>query len=77
MMEEMMKRCCGEDGRPDFDRMKRFMEECGMSGFSEQHIATMKRFCGGEGMPDFGEMKRFMERCGCVPPGEAEAEKSA
>jgi hypothetical protein len=23
----MMKQCCGEDGKPDFDRMKQFMEQ--------------------------------------------------
>ena len=26
MFEQMMKQCCGEDGKPDFDRMKQFME---------------------------------------------------
>lgn len=77
MMQEMMKRCCGEDGRPDFDRMKWFMQECGMAGFSDEHIAAMKRFCSGEGMPDFQEMRRFVEGCGCMPKGEAEAEKEA
>ena len=27
MMREMMKWCCGPDGRPDFDKMTEFMEE--------------------------------------------------
>lgn len=27
MMRDMMKWCCGPDGRPDFDRMTEFMEQ--------------------------------------------------
>lgn len=27
MMQQMMKRCCGPDGRPDFRRMTEFMKE--------------------------------------------------
>jgi hypothetical protein len=29
MMSEMMKQCCGDDGMPDFEKMKQFMEQCG------------------------------------------------
>jgi len=29
MMEEMMKQCCGPEGIPDFEKMKKFMEKCG------------------------------------------------
>jgi hypothetical protein len=29
MMEEMMKQCCGAEGKPDFEKMKKFMESCG------------------------------------------------
>lgn len=68
MMDTMIKACCGEDGRPDFDRMKQFMERCGVRGFSDEHIAMMKQFCGGEGMPDFQQMMAFMEECGCTFP---------
>ncbi len=28
-MHEMMKNFCGEDGKPDFEKMKKFMEDCG------------------------------------------------
>jgi len=27
MMKQMMHRCCGPDGRPDFDKMSEFMEQ--------------------------------------------------
>ena len=27
MMKRMMHRCCGPDGRPDFDKMTEFMEQ--------------------------------------------------
>ena len=68
MMEEMMKQCCGEGGKPDFEKMKQFMEKCGKEGFSEEEIAMMKGMCGQEGMPDFERMKQFMENCGCRCP---------
>ena len=29
MMDEMTKQCCGEEGMPDFETMKQFMEKCG------------------------------------------------
>jgi hypothetical protein len=64
----MMKQCCGEDGTPEFEKMKQFMESCGKQHFSEDEIAMMKRFCCQEGMPDFGDMKVFMEGCGCRFP---------
>ncbi|HSS66049.1 MAG TPA: hypothetical protein VLS27_16605 [Gammaproteobacteria bacterium] len=65
MMQDMMKECCTADGKPDFDKMKRFMQGCGKQGFSEDEIAMMKRFCGGEGMPDPAKMEQLMKRCGC------------
>ncbi len=67
MMNEMMERCCGGDGKPDFDMMKQFMEHCGKEEFSEEQIAMMKGFCGQEGKPDMMKMMEFMERCGCKP----------
>lgn len=27
MMKQMMQKCCGPDGRPDFDKMSEFMEQ--------------------------------------------------
>ncbi len=27
MMKQMMEKCCGPDGRPDFDKMSEFMEQ--------------------------------------------------
>jgi len=65
MMQEMMKQCCIDDGKPDFKKMKQFMESCGKKAFSEDEIAMMKQFCGQEGMPDFEKMKQLMEKCGC------------
>jgi hypothetical protein len=29
MMNEMMKNSCGVDGKPDFEKMKGMMEDCG------------------------------------------------
>ena len=52
MMNQMMKECLGEDGKPDFEKMKGFMD------------TMMKQCCGDDGMPDFKRMKGFMERCG-------------
>ena len=68
MMSEMMKQCCGADGKPDFAKMKTFMETCGKEGFDEGEIETMKRICGREGAPDFDRMRAFMKKCGCRLP---------
>ena len=65
MMQDMLKQCCGENGMPDFEKMKQFMEQCGKEGFSEEHIAMMKQFCAGKEMPDIEKMKEIMEKCGC------------
>ncbi len=48
-----MKQCSGEGGKPNFEKMKEFMESCGKMQFSEDEVATMKGMCGGEVMPDF------------------------
>lgn len=29
MMSDMMKQCCGDDGKSDFDRMKEMMKKSG------------------------------------------------
>ena len=68
MMEEMMKQCCGPEGRPDFEKMKEFMERCGKTQFGEEEIRMMKECCGQKGMPDFEKMKQMMEKCGCRLP---------
>jgi len=68
MMEEMMKQCCGPEGKPDFEKMKKFMECCGKSHFGEEDIRMMKECCAGEGMPDFEKMKQMMQKCGCHLP---------
>ena len=65
MMHEMMKQCCGKEGKPDFEKMKQFMQSCGKEQFSEDEIAMMKQFCGQAGMPDSEKMKQMMEKCGC------------
>ncbi|MFQ6022632.1 MAG: hypothetical protein ACE5NW_07920 [Acidiferrobacterales bacterium] len=65
MMHEMMKQCCTAEGKPDFEKMKQFMESCGKKEFSEDETAMMKQFCGQEGMPDVEKMKQMMEKCGC------------
>jgi len=35
MMQTMMQQCCGEDGMPNFEKMKQFMEQCGKKEFGE------------------------------------------
>ena len=67
MMSEMMKQCCGAEGKPDFDKMKQFMGHCGKQGFSEDDVSMMEKFCSQEGMPDMSKMKEMMEKCGCHP----------
>jgi len=68
MMEEMMKQCCGPEGKPDFEKMKKFMEKCSKTQFGEKEIRMMKECCAQEGMPDVGKMKEMMEKCGCHLP---------
>ena len=65
MMQEMMKRCCNDEGMLDYEKVKEFMQSCGKQGFSEDEIAMMKQFCRGEGMPDPEKMKELMKKCGC------------
>jgi hypothetical protein len=68
MMEEMMKACCDPEGKPDFERMKKFMEKCGKMQFAEEEIRMMKECCAQEGMPDVKKIKELMEKCGCRMP---------
>lgn len=75
MMNEMMKHCCDEEGMPDFEKMKEFMEKCGKMEFSQAEVYKMKQFSGQQGKPDFEKMKQFMESCGCRFPG-SESTKS-
>ena len=77
MMDEMMKQCCGEEGKPNFEKMKQVMESCGKQGFSDQELAMMKKFCGPEARPDFEKMKQFMEGCGCCFPAAGSGEPAA
>lgn len=65
MNPNMMKQCCGEDGKPNFEKMKQFMESCGKRKFSDDETQMMKDFCGCEGMPEPEKMKEVMEKCGC------------
>ncbi len=65
MMPDMMKQCCGEDGKPDFEKMKQFMKNCGKEQFSDNEMQMMKQFCGSGGMPDPEKIKVLMEKCSC------------
>lgn len=67
-MEEMMRECCGPEGKPDFEKMKKFMEKCGKTQFGEDEIRMMKECCCREGTPDVERMKELMEKCGCRLP---------
>lgn len=61
MMQEMVKQCCTDDGKPDFAKM----EQCGKQRFSDDELAMLKQCCGREGVPDAEKIKQMMERCGC------------
>lgn len=65
MMNQMMKECLGEDGKPDFKKLKGFMERRGKSAFSEDEIRMMRQFCGPGGRPDAEKMQQLMKKCGC------------
>ena len=73
-MEEMMKHCCGEGGKPDPEKMKQFMEGFGKKEFSEAQMEIIKEFCCGEGKPNPQAMKAVMEKCGCGQPQTAKTE---
>lgn len=44
MMRDMMKQCCGTNGKPDFDHMKEFMGQCGKGEFTDDDFEMMKVF---------------------------------
>lgn len=73
-MNEMMKQCCGADGKPDFAMMKKFMEHCGKADFSDAELKMMKQFCEELGSPDMTKMKQFMDSCGCQMARSGEKE---
>jgi len=73
-MDEMMKQCCGEGGKPDPEKMKQIMEGFGKKEFSEAQMEMIKEFCCGEGKPDPEAMKVVMEKCGCGQPQTAKTE---
>ena len=68
MMSEMMKQCCGDDGMPNFEKMKQFMEQCGKKGFKRRAHSYDEGVCAGKDMLDFEKMKAMMEKCGCHIP---------
>ncbi len=74
MMNEMMAECCGDTGKPDFNKMKTFMEKCAKQDFSEEELAMMceatrfsfeKHCCGPERRPDTKQMKQLFGDCNC------------
>ena len=74
-MNEMMEQCCGGDGKPNLEMMKRFMGRCGKSEFTDDDTKTMKQFCCGDGIPDMSKMKEMMESCGCQVPESVDPAK--
>ena len=73
-MEEMMRQCCGEGGRPDPEKMKQFMESLGKMQFSEAQMEMIHEFCCREDKPDPQKVKTIMEKCGCAQPQTAKME---
>ncbi len=69
MMNEAMKQCCGEDGKPDFGK------ECGKVNLMKRFM-EMKQVCGQEGIPDAKKLKHFMkvfmEDCECCTASKVE-----
>ena len=69
MMQEMMSQCCGDDSKPDLNKMKTFMEKCEKQDFGEEELAMMcqigrfffeNNFCGPEGRPDDKQMSHVL-----------------
>jgi ferritin-like protein len=73
-MEEMMRQCWGEGGRPDPDKMKQFMESFSKKEFSEAQMKMIHEFCWGQDKPDPQTMRALMEKCGCAQPQTAQME---
>lgn len=73
-MDEIMEKCCRGDGKPDFDKMRRFMQQCGKVDFSDTDVGLMQQFCDQDVMPDIAKMKQLIESCGCQIPEAAEQE---
>jgi hypothetical protein len=65
MMNGIMVDRRSGDGRPDINKIKAFMEQCGKQDFDEEKFTVMEQFCDPEGKPDAKQMKQFMENCGC------------
>ena len=65
MMDEMMKQCCGPDGRADVERLKAFMERCGKKEFSIEEFQLMEEFCARDKAPDAAQMRELMDNCRC------------
>jgi len=74
MINEMMAECCGEDGKPDLNRIKEFMEKCDKQEFTEHELAMMcqstrfnveKSIYGSEGRPGEKQMKQLFGDCNC------------
>ena len=62
---EMMKQCCDESGKLDFESMKTFMTNCGKGQFSDGEIEMIRRCCSRQENPDIGQIKQLMNACGC------------
>ncbi len=62
-----MKQCCGDDGKPDLEKMKQFMERCCRGRVGDDEIRIMKQICFQDGRPDSEKIKELMEKCGCRP----------
>ena len=62
---DMMKQCCNESGKLDFERMKTFMTSCGKGQFSDDEIEMIRRCCSRQAKPDIEQIKQLMNACGC------------
>lgn len=58
MLHEMMKWCCSENGTPQFEKMKQFMESCAKRQFGEKEPANMKECCSWIGTTSVDEQKK-------------------
>jgi hypothetical protein len=67
-MEEMMKQCCGEGGKPDPEKMKQFMEGFGKKEFSEAQMEMIHEFCCGGAKVEPQAINALMEKCECAQP---------
>ncbi|MEH6578863.1 MAG: hypothetical protein V7731_17515 [Amphritea sp.] len=64
MKKNMIKQCCDASGKPDYEHIKEFMEQCGKTEFTDEDIKRMKDCCAQRGQLDPEQIKQCLQKCG-------------